>query len=53
MEQVKVSVETGAPMVRPLWWLAPRDSIALTIDSQYMVGERLMVAPVQEPGKLV
>ena len=44
------SHQTGAPMVRPLWWSAPDDSIALSIDSQFMLGNDLMVAPVQKKG---
>ncbi|XP_035218734.1 myogenesis-regulating glycosidase-like isoform X2 [Stegodyphus dumicola] len=43
--------ETGAPIVRPLWWLAPKDPNAQIIDSQFAVGNDLIVAPVLEEGK--
>ena len=46
----KESQKMGAPMLRPLWWSAPNDSIAVTIDSQFMLGDDLLVAPVQEKG---
>jgi hypothetical protein len=39
---------TGAPIIRPLWWVAPRDSVALRIDSQFMLGDTYLVAPVLE-----
>ena len=39
---------TGAPIIRPLWWVAPTDSVALGIDSQFMLGDTYLVAPVLE-----
>ena len=44
------STRTGAPIVRPLWWLAPTDLVALTTDSQFLLGDDLLVAPVLEQG---
>jgi len=35
-----------APIVRPLWWLAPTDETALTVDDSYLIGDDLLVAPV-------
>lgn len=43
--------ETGAPLVRPLWWLAPQDPNAQVINTQFAVGNDLIVAPVIEEGK--
>lgn len=43
--------ETAAPLVRPLWWIAPQDPHAQTCDSQFLVGSRVMVAPVMEENK--
>jgi len=37
---------TGAPIVRPLWWLAPTDEVALTIDDEFLLGDEVLVAPV-------
>ncbi|XP_055001178.1 myogenesis-regulating glycosidase [Sorex araneus] len=42
---------TGDPIVRPLWWIAPGDETAHRIDSQFLIGDTLLVAPVLEPGK--
>lgn len=39
----------NASIVRPLWWLAPTDETSLTIDSEYIVGDTYLVAPVLDP----
>jgi len=45
------STQTGAPIIRPVWWSAqPRDDSALTVDSQFMLGDDVLVAPVLEKG---
>ena len=44
------AVETGAPIVRPLWWIAPQDEDALVVDSEFLVGNELLVAPVLQQG---
>jgi alpha-glucosidase (family GH31 glycosyl hydrolase) len=51
LSAARESEEGGVPVVRPVWWLAPHDTITFTLDSQFMVGDRLMVAPVQTQGK--
>lgn len=38
--------ETGAPVMRPLWFEYPNDSRAYLIDDEYLVGRDLLVAPV-------
>ena len=45
------AVETGDPILRPLWWSNVDDQIALSIDDEFMVGDRILVAPVLEAGK--
>lgn len=44
-------LDTGDPIIRPLWWIAVNDEAAHKIDSQFLIGDDLMVAPVLEPGK--
>ncbi|EDO45756.1 predicted protein, partial [Nematostella vectensis] len=41
--------QSTAPIIRPLWWVAPNDDIALTLDSEFLVGDRFLVAPVLRP----
>ena len=38
----------GTPIIRPLWWLDPHDVSALSCDSQFLVGDSLLVAPILE-----
>jgi len=40
----------GWPIIRPLWWIAPTDDVALRCDSQFLLGDRLLVAPVLHQG---
>ncbi|XP_013397264.1 myogenesis-regulating glycosidase isoform X2 [Lingula anatina] len=42
--------ESGAPIIRPLWWINATDDISLTIDSEFLLGDDLLVAPVLEQG---
>jgi len=46
----KDSTRTGAPIVRPIWWIAPNDDTAQMIDSEFLLGDDLLVAPVLERG---
>jgi alpha-glucosidase len=38
--------ETGAPVMRPLWYEYPNDQRTYTVEDQYLVGRDLLVAPV-------
>lgn len=40
----------GSPIIRPLWWIDPDDSVTQLIDDQYLIGDSMMVAPVLQPG---
>ncbi|XP_020795944.1 myogenesis-regulating glycosidase [Boleophthalmus pectinirostris] len=51
LELASEVVDTGDPIIRPLWWIATGDETAYKIDSQFLIGDDLMVAPVLEPGK--
>jgi hypothetical protein len=45
------TVRTGAPLVRPLFWLAAQDERALTCDDEFLLGADLLVAPVLREGQ--
>lgn len=38
----------GTPIIRPLWWADPKDEDALTNDSQFLIGDAMVVAPILE-----
>lgn len=46
----KIFLYTGAPIIRPVWWIAPEDPIALRIDCEFLLGDSLLVAPILDPG---
>ncbi|XP_047121984.1 myogenesis-regulating glycosidase-like [Schistocerca piceifrons] len=46
LELMQKAVEDGTPVNLPVWWLDPTDSTAQTIDSEYLLGEDVLVAPV-------
>lgn len=51
LELAREAAQTGAPIIRPLWWLAPNDENALTCDDQFLLGEDILVAPVVRPSQ--
>eukprot|EP00057_Strongylocentrotus_purpuratus_P007083 XP_011661557.1 PREDICTED: uncharacterized family 31 glucosidase KIAA1161-like [Strongylocentrotus purpuratus] len=43
-------ITEGKPLVRPLWWIAPTDPETFVIDSQFLVGDDMLVAPIVNEG---
>lgn len=41
---------SGAPLVRPLFWLAPQDRGLWDVGDAFLLGDSLLVAPILEPG---
>lgn len=50
-ECMKQASETGAPVMRPLFFDFPQDQEAWNIEDAYMFGPDLLVAPVMEEGQ--
>jgi hypothetical protein len=46
----RVTIQTGEPIIRPVWWNNPGEEQALSCDDQYLIGDKFLVAPVLEPG---
>ncbi len=40
---------TGAPIMRPLLWHHPNDPACVACDSQFLLGESLLIAPILRP----
>lgn len=41
---------TGDPVIRPMFWHSPRDTVTFSISDQYMLGDQYVVAPVIQQG---
>jgi alpha-glucosidase (family GH31 glycosyl hydrolase) len=50
LRAAQLATETGAPVIRPLFWAAPDDPVTLVIGDQYLLGDSHLVAPVVTPG---
>ena len=53
VEQVRRSVHTGRPLMRPLCFDHPGDERIWDWPLQYRLGDDLLVAPVTEPGATI
>ena len=51
MERFKMAVASGDPVNPPIWWIAPNDKIAQRIDDQFLLGEKIIAAPVVNKGE--
>ena len=50
IELAEESLKTAFPIIRPLWWLDPYSEDALNCEDEFLVGDKLLVAPVLERG---
>lgn len=49
-ECMRVAADTGAPVMRPLFYDFPEDKASWEVEDSYMFGPDLLVAPVMEAG---
>ncbi|KAL0820841.1 hypothetical protein ABMA28_005512 [Loxostege sticticalis] len=47
---MEASVQNGTPVNAPVWWLDPTDEDALPIWDEFLLGEKILAAPVLEEG---
>ncbi|XP_063829755.1 myogenesis-regulating glycosidase-like [Ostrinia nubilalis] len=47
---MEASVQNGTPVNAPIWWLDPTDEDALPIWDEFLLGEKILAAPVMEEG---
>lgn len=47
---VREALDSGLPLVRPLWMLDPLDPACRLLADEFSIGEELIVAPVLQPG---
>jgi len=48
LELAQSRIETGEPIIRPLWFVAPDDRKCYGIKDQFMLGNDILVAPILE-----
>lgn len=46
IDAIKDKIPAGDPILRPVWWIDPKDKNLYTIEDQFLVGDDIMVAPV-------
>lgn len=46
----RIAYETGLPLCRPLYLVYPEDPEAYQVTTQFLLGDRLLIAPVVEAG---
>lgn len=44
------ALTNGEPIIRPIWWNSPRNESALKMDSEFLIGDELLVAPIVDIG---
>ena len=47
---MEIASETGAPVMRPMFFDYPQDEICYSLDNQYMFGEDILFAPIVNQG---
>ena len=52
IQLAKESAINGYPIVRPLWWVEPNCEVCQTLDSEFLLGDNVLVAPVLDSGML-
>ena len=48
MKSANKSVETGEPIIKPVWWADNSDKYLYKIDDQFLVGDTILVAPIMD-----
>jgi alpha-D-xyloside xylohydrolase len=50
MDQMRIANLTGSPVMRPLFYDFPDNETCYEVETQYMFGSKIMVAPIVEKG---
>lgn len=51
IERMNLTITNGEPVNVPLWWLDESDVVAQTIDDEYLLGDKILAAPIIEEGQ--
>ncbi|XP_045479635.1 myogenesis-regulating glycosidase [Harmonia axyridis] len=50
VDAMRNSTLKGTPVNPPIWWIDPTDPVALRVDDEFLLGEKILVAPVLDQG---
>ncbi|KAJ8978375.1 hypothetical protein NQ317_005956 [Molorchus minor] len=50
IKAMEANIATGSPVNAPIWWIDPTDEAALAKDDEYLLGEKILVAPIYAEG---
>jgi len=50
---LELAVSKGEPVNPPIWWIAPEDKIAQSVDDEFMLGDWILAAPVIKQGEFI
>ncbi len=50
---LKQSHDTGAPLIRPIWWNEPENKELFAVDDEFLIGESILAAPVTKRGAAI
>jgi alpha-glucosidase (family GH31 glycosyl hydrolase) len=45
----KETIQSGYPIIRPVFWRDPSSEQALTCDDEFLLGDEILIAPVVRP----
>ncbi len=47
---LKQAHDTGAPIIRPIWWNEPQNKDLLAVNDEFLIGDSILAAPVTQRG---
>ncbi|XP_044741376.1 myogenesis-regulating glycosidase-like isoform X2 [Chrysoperla carnea] len=50
IEEAKTAIKEGIPLNAPVWWVAPEDPQTYRINDQFLLGDKILAAPVVVEG---
>ncbi|XP_044742136.1 myogenesis-regulating glycosidase-like [Chrysoperla carnea] len=50
IEEAKTAIKEGIPLNAPVWWVAPEDPQTYRISDQFLLGDKILAAPVVVEG---
>ncbi|KAL3266159.1 hypothetical protein HHI36_010344, partial [Cryptolaemus montrouzieri] len=52
IEAMVQTITKGTPTNPPIWWVDPTDPVALAVDDEFLLGDKILVAPILDEGAI-